>query len=95
MEQDYILTVSALNDYVAAGLRADPLLSSLRLRGQMSGFKPAASGHWYFTLKDAESAIDCVMFRTQAMRVSFRPKNGDDVIVHGSVGLYTASGRYR
>ena len=95
MEQDYILTVSALNDYVAAGLRADPLLSSLRLRGQMSGFKPAASGHWYFTLKDAESAIDCVMFRTQAMRVSFRPKNGDDVIVHGSVGLYTASGRYQ
>ena len=92
---DAVLSVSALNQYVADSLRADPFLRSLRLRGQVSGFKPHYSGHWYFTLKDQDSTIDCVLFRQYAQRASFRPENGDEVVVHGSVGLYSATGRYQ
>ena len=90
-----ILTVSALNSYVADSLRMDPLLQSVRLTGQVSNFKAVVSGHWYFSLKDEDSAIDCVLFRQYTLKSSFNPANGDQVIVHGRVGLYAATGRYQ
>ena len=88
MEQDWVLSVSDLNEYVRRSLAADPMLQGLRLRGEISNFKRHSSGHWYFTLKDAQSRINCVMFRQYNMGVSLRPADGMAVIVSGSVSLY-------
>ena len=60
---DWILQVSDLNEYVRRSLAADPMLRSLRIRGEISNFKAHSSGHWYFTLKDDQARIACVMFR--------------------------------
>lgn len=91
----WTLTVSDLNEYVRRSLAADPILRVIRLRGEISGFKLHVSGHWYFTLKDDKSRINCVMFRQSTQQVSFRPQDGMRVVLEGTVGLYTASGMYQ
>ena len=95
MEQDWVLSVSDLNEYVRRSLAADPMLQGLRLRGEISNFKRHSSGHWYFTSKDAQSRINCVMFRQYNMGVSLRPADGMAVIVSGSVSLYVQGGAYQ
>ena len=92
---EWILAVSDLNEYVRRTLAADPMLRSLRLRGEISNFKRHTSGHWYFTLKDERSRINCVMFRQNAMRMSIRPADGMQVILSGSVSLYAEGGAYQ
>ena len=92
---DMILDVSTLNDYVRRSMESDPILRSLRIRGEISNFRPNSSGHWYFTLKDERSRISCVMFRSSAMRMSFRPQEGMAVILSGRVSLYEATGAYQ
>lgn len=92
---DWIIDVTALNTYVSRSLGADPMLRSLRLRGEVSNFKAYPSGHWYFSLKDSQCRISCVMFRMHAMRMSFRPKDGDQVVLHGAVKLYEEGGTYQ
>lgn len=92
---DWILDVSTLNEYVHRSLDADPVLQSLRLRGEISNFRPTSAGHWYFTLKDDRSRVSCVMFRSSAMRTSFRPQDGMAVILAGRVSLYEATGTYQ
>lgn len=92
---DWILDVSTLNEYVHRSLEADPMLRGLRLRGEISNFRPTSSGHWYFTLKDDRSRIGCVMFRSSAARVTFRPQDGMAVILAGRVSLYEATGAYQ
>ena len=89
------LTVEELNEYVRKSLAGDPILHGLRLRGEISNFKRHISGHWYFTLKDAQSAISCAMFRSAASGVSFAPRDGQQVILRGSVGLYVKTGSYQ
>lgn len=89
------LTVSQLNEYVRRSLASDPMLRGICLTGEISNFKRHASGHWYFTLKDEEAAINCAMFRQAAYGVSFRPENGQRVRVFGSVGLYVKTGSYQ
>ena len=95
MEQEWILSVSDLNEYVRRSLAADPMLHNLRLQGEISNFKRHSSGHWYFTLKDEDSRINCVMFRQNNMGVSIRPADGMAVIVSGSVSLYVQGGAYQ
>lgn len=91
----WTLTVTELNDYVRRSLASDPSLRFLSLRGEISDFKRYASGHWYFTLKDEQSRIQCVCYRQYAQRVEFAPENGMKVILTGAVGLYTVSGSYQ
>ena len=91
----WTLTVSELNDYVRRALASDPSLRFLSLRGEISDFKKYASGHWYFTLKDEASMIQCVCFRQYNMRLDFRPENGMKVILSGAVGLYAERGSYQ
>lgn len=91
----WTLSVSDLNEYVRRSLAGDPMLRSIRLRGEISGFKLHVSGHWYFTLKDDKSRINCVLFRQNNQRISFRPADGMRVVLEGTVGLYTASGMYQ
>lgn len=92
---EWILDVSALNEYVRRSMEADPMLRGLRIRGEISNFRPTSAGHWYFTLKDDRSRIQCVMFRSDAVRVSFRPRDGMAVILAGRVSLYEATGAYQ
>lgn len=92
---EWILQVSDLNEYVRRSLAADPMLRSIRIRGEVSNFKAHSSGHWYFTLKDDQARIACVMFRQHAMRMSIRPRDGMAVVLSGSVSLYTQSGTYQ
>ena len=91
----WTLSVSQLNDYVRRALASDPALRFLSLRGEISDFKRYASGHWYFTLKDEESRIQCVCYRQYAAQIKFQPENGMKVILQGAVGLYTSSGAYQ
>lgn len=89
------LSVSQLNGYVRSLLQQDVLLRSLCLRGEISGFKRHVSGHLYFSLKDEGGLIRCVMFRQNAQRLSFAPRDGQRVLLSGSVSLYEAQGQYQ
>lgn len=93
--QGVTLTVSQLNDYVRRSLAGDPILQQVTLRGEISNFKVYSSGHWYFTLKDEQSRIDCALFRQYTYGVRFRPQDGMQVLVTGSAGLYVQGGKYQ
>lgn len=88
-----ILTVSELNQAVARLLEDSFDVSWVR--GEVSNFTPAASGHWYFTLKDNGASVRAVMFRSRAAAVGFTPKSGDSVELKGRVTLYEARGEYQ
>ncbi|MBQ7243379.1 MAG: exodeoxyribonuclease VII large subunit, partial [Bacilli bacterium] len=89
------LTVSELNAYIKSKLEGDFLLSSLTLRAEVSNFKVYPSGHCYFTLKDKDSMVSAVMWASNAARLGFRPKDGDEVLVHGRVAVYPPRGSYQ
>lgn len=89
------LTVTQLNEYVRRTFATDPMLQNVCITGELSNLKRHVSGHWYFTLKDAEAAVNCAMFRQAAMGLRFRPENGQRVRVFGSVGLYSKTGSYQ
>jgi len=69
--------------------------SNLWVEGEVSNYRPAQSGHLYFTLKDAKAQVRCVCFRTQAMRLKFRPEDGLKIIVRGSISVYEPRGEYQ
>ncbi|MCF7931918.1 MAG: exodeoxyribonuclease VII large subunit [Acholeplasmataceae bacterium] len=89
-----VLTVTALTKYIKAKLEGDRHLASVYLKGEISNFKRHSRGHWYFTLKDEESAISAIVFAREAAVLSFVPKEGDKVLVKGRISLYTPSGSY-
>lgn len=91
-----ILTVSQLNRYIAFKLKEDGNLHGKLIRGEISNFtNHAKSGHFYFTLKDGESAVKSVMFNNMASRLPFMPKNGMRVIVSADVRVYERDGLYQ
>ena len=92
---DGVLSVSELNEYVRRTLAADPMLSQTRLKGEISNFKRHTSGHWYFSLKDDTARIGCVMFRQHNLSVRLVPRDGLQVVLTGSVGLYPRDGTYQ
>lgn len=89
------VTVSQLNQYVAELLNIDENLHGIRVKGEISGFKKHSSGHLYFSLKDATSLVRCVMFRQQAMRLSFTPEDGMQVTLTGYASLYVRDGAFQ
>ncbi len=94
MQRD-ILSVSAVNEYVRRLVDGDALLGSLCVRGELSNYKIYPSGHHYFTLKDESSALRCVMFRSSAEKLRFRPENGMRVLASGRVSVYPRDGAYQ
>lgn len=92
---EQILTVLQLNEYLKSKLDADPLLGAVAVKGELSNYKVYPSGHHYFTLKDADSSLRCVLFRGNAMRLRFRPDNGMQVIVMGKISVYPRDGGYQ
>lgn len=90
------ITVKQLNFYVKSLLEGDVHLQNVAVTGELSNFKSHyASGHLYFTLKDADAAIRCVMFRSFAARIPFVPKDGMQVVLIGRVSLYEKDGQYQ
>ena len=88
-------SVSELNTRIAGLLDADPVLSSVSVRGELSNYKIYPSGHHYFTLKDANSTLSCVMFKSSASKLRFRPESGMSVVVTGRVQVYNRDGKYQ
>lgn len=89
------ISVSELNEYVRVMLSGDPLLRSVEVTGEISGYKQHISGHRYFSLKDDGARVQCVMFRQNAMSLDFRPQDGMRVTVRASASLYPRDGSFQ
>ena len=90
-----ILSITQINEYIRTMMDSDALLTGLAVRGEISNYKVYPSGHHYFTLKDDGAALKCVMFRSSASRLKFRPDNGMQVIAMGKVSVYPRDGAYQ
>lgn len=88
-----IVSVSTLVHYLKGKLDNDALIQRIMVQGEISNFTNHRSGHWYFTLKDAQSRISCVMFQSYARQCSFLPKDGDQVILTANTSMFEASGQ--
>ncbi len=90
-----VYSVSQVNGHVKRLLDGDGLLSGLLVRGEISNYKCYPSGHHYFSLKDTQSAIRCVLFRGDAARLRFRPANGMSIVAFGRVSAFPRDGQYQ
>ncbi len=90
-----VLSITQLNEYIRGRMDADPLLAQVAVRGEISNYKLYPSGHHYFTLKDETSALKCVLFKGNAMRLRFRPENGMKIIAMGKVSVFPRDGAYQ
>ena len=90
-----VFTVTELNNYIKGIIDEDALLSEVYVSGELSNYKIYPSGHHYFTMKDQEGALRCVMFRSAASSVKFRPDNGMKVIAFGRISVYPRDGAYQ
>lgn len=90
-----IWTVSELTLHIKDLLELDPELRDVRLAGEISNLTRAASGHLYFTLKDAEAAISCVMWRSAAERLAWQPEHGVAALARGRISVYPPRGSYQ
>lgn len=96
MNQDRpVFTVSDINQYIKALISGDENLKYIYVKGEISNFKMASNGHFYFSLKDEKSLIGAMMFSNYANRINFRPENGQEVVVFGSVDAYPGRGTYQ
>ena len=93
--QPAVMTVGELNEFIKNIFDSTRALSSVTVKGEISNLTLHRSGHLYFTLKDSESQIRSVMFRSSAARLKFIPENGMKVIAHGSVSVYSRDGSYQ
>ena len=89
------LSVSELNEYARRLLAGDPLLRSLEVSGEISGYKHHYSGHRYFSLKDEKARVQCVMFRQHALGLDFQPADGMRVTVRASASIYPQNGSFQ
>lgn len=90
-----VLSVSQLNGYLKTLIESDPMLSRVVVRGELSNYKIYPSGHHYFTMKDAEGSLKCVMFRSSAGKLRFRPESGMSVTAAGRISVYPRDGAYQ
>lgn len=90
------LSVTALNEYIRALMEADPILSGLWVKGEISGFRLyQKSGHMYFTLKEGDSSISAVMFKSRTRFLKFKPEDGMEVLLRASVSVFARQGKYQ
>jgi len=88
-----ILSVSQLTGYLRQLIETDTLMQNLWVEGEISNFSRPSSGHLYFTLKDSQSSIRCVMWRNAAARLTFEPREGLAIEAHGGMGVYETAGQ--
>lgn len=90
-----IYSITQINAYIQGRMNEDPMLAQVAVRGEISNYKLYPSGHHYFTLKDEQSALKCVMFKGSAMSLRFRPASGMKVIALGRISVYPRDGQYQ
>ena len=95
MQGEKVYEVSELNQYIKNILESVPQLDNLLIRGELSNYKIYPSGHHYFTLKDSQGALRCVMFKGAAMKLRFRPENGMKVVAGGRISVFPRDGAYQ
>lgn len=89
------ITVTDLNKYIKDKVATDEFLNNVLVKGEISNFKNHYTGHLYFTLKDDNSLIKCIMFKSYAERLKFTPKDGMKVMVFGAVSVFERDGVYQ
>mgnify|MGYP004679466401 CR=1 FL=1 len=89
------ISVSKLNSYIKDKIADDEYLNNVLVKGEISNFKNHYTGHMYFTLKDENSLIKCIMFKSYAQRLNFMPKDGMKVFVLGGVSVFERDGVYQ
>ena len=94
-QKDRILSVSELNGYIKELLDSDSTLAGVYVRGELSNYKVYPSGHHYFTMKDTDGTLRCVMFKGSASKLRYKPENGMSVIAFGRVAVYPRDGAYQ
>ena len=87
-----IYPISSIVKYIKSNLEQNPYLNGILIQGEVSNLKKHRSGHWYFTLKDAQARLSCVMFSTYALRCKAMVEDGSKVIVKGSISMYEQQG---
>ena len=92
---DRTLSVSELNAVIKSLIDSEPILGNVCVRGELSNYKIYPSGHHYFTLKDQESSLRCVMFKGSASKLRFRPESGMGVTAFGRVSVFPRDGAYQ
>ncbi len=92
---DMAITVSSLNEYIKNKIADDEYLNNILVKGEISNFKNHYTGHMYFTLKDENSLIKCIMFKSYAQKLHFMPKDGMKVFVFGGVSVFERDGVYQ
>lgn len=96
MRYEYMaISVTELNSYIKNKIADDEYLNNVLIKGEISNFKNHYTGHMYFTLKDENSLIKCVMFKTYAQKLNFMPKDGMKVFVLGGVSVFERDGVYQ
>ena len=85
-----LLSVGQLTSLIKKTLETS--FFGLSVEGEISGFRPASTGHWYFSLKDSDAVIGCIMWRSTTVRVPFKPKDGMKVIVTGALSVFEPRG---
>jgi exodeoxyribonuclease VII large subunit len=95
LEASPVWSVAGINRYLRELLESDYRLQDLWVAGEVSNASRPASGHFYFTLKDAEASLRCVMWRSDVARQTFLPRDGQAAEVHGRISLYEAGGQYQ
>ena len=92
---DKYITISQINNFIKGIFDSNSYLQKVYLRGEISNFKRHTSGHLYLTLKDSESRISAIMFRSMAQKLTFAPVDGMNVLVEGRISVYPAGGNYQ
>lgn len=90
-----VYTVADLTTYIREIVESNETLQDVRVTGEVSNMRRAASGHWYFTIKDSNAQLKCVMWRSSAERQTFIPNDGDAIEARGRIGVYDAQGVYQ
>lgn len=90
-----VYSVTQLNTLIKAAFDRVPALQNVCVRGELSNYKLYPSGHHYFSLKDADSTLKCVLFKGSASALRFRPENGLSVLAVGRVSVYPRDGAYQ
>lgn len=93
--ENNVLSITQINEYIRSRMDSDPLLTAVAVRGEISNYKLYPSGHHYFTLKDENAALKCVMFKGNAFRLKFRPENGMKIIAFGKISVFPRDGAYQ
>ena len=95
LSEPNISSVSEVTSYIRNLMEGDPVLQDVWVSGEVSNLSIPKSGHMYFTVKDEDAALKCIMWRNSVMRSVYQPQNGDMIEVHGSISVYEVGGQYQ